>query len=55
MKWPRGKYNGRRIGGFRIDFEFNLCWWAFSLSWNWCYKNIHIGPFHWWFGTAYEK
>lgn len=27
MKWPRGKYNGRRIVGFDIHFKLNVRAW----------------------------
>lgn len=27
MKWPRGKYNGRRIEGFSLLFKVHLLWW----------------------------
>ena len=55
MNWPRGKYNGKRIGGFRIDFEFNLYRWAWGFNRNPFYRNFHIGPLHWWFEMVYEK
>ncbi|WP_299733913.1 hypothetical protein [uncultured Endozoicomonas sp.] len=41
LRWPRGRYNGQKIGGFKISFEVNV------LSWDW--KPI----FHWKFGYHY--
>jgi len=29
MKWPRGKYNGQRIEGFKFSFAMHL------LRWHW--------------------
>lgn len=54
MKWPRGRYNGRRIVGFRITFALNV------LSWNWKpIVGLHCGAFHWgpvrtWWQLEYE-
>lgn len=35
-KWPRGKYNGRRIDGFRFSFSLHLLrwYWKPKMSWN---------------------
>lgn len=41
MNWPRGKYNGRRIGGFALRFEFNLTFWYWSVIWRSYSKSIH--------------
>lgn len=27
MKWPRGKWNGRKIQGFKISFELHVLKW----------------------------
>ena len=27
MKWPKGKYNGERISGFKFSFAVHLLWW----------------------------
>lgn len=27
MKWPTGKYNGKRIDGFKVSLEVHLLWW----------------------------
>lgn len=36
MRWPRGKYNGRRIEGFKVHFTLHLFYWQFRplLHWN---------------------
>jgi len=55
MRWPRGKYNGSRLGGFQIKVTFNLWWWSFPHGeWSrWCHS-IHIGPLHIWIDPTYE-
>jgi len=55
MNWPRGKYNGQRIGGFTVKLEINLLWWVWHFAWTPCAKTIHLGPVHLWFEAAYEK
>jgi len=53
IRWPRGKYNGRRITGVEITFKLNIFWWAFTVhKYSW---SIHVGPFHLWVATAYES
>lgn len=27
MKWPTGKYNGKRIDGFKVSAKIHLLWW----------------------------
>jgi len=56
MKWPTGKYNGRRIAGLEIIFRVNVLWWAWnpriyfkSLS------SIHFLCFHIWINPEYER
>jgi hypothetical protein len=53
MKWPRGKYNGQRIGGFVVKFRFDLLWWGLRLPdrYGSC---LSFGPIHIWFNAAYE-
>lgn len=53
MKWPRGKYNGRRIGGFFVKVRFDILWWGLNLPTRYggC---LSIGPLHVWFEAAYE-
>jgi hypothetical protein len=49
MRWPRGKYNGRRIVGFKISFDIQLDWWAIFLPNKFSYY-LRIGPI----GIRYE-
>lgn len=37
LKWPRGKYNGRRITGFGVDARLDVALWLWKprASWNW--------------------
>lgn len=55
MKWPRGRYNGQRIGGFTLKVEFNLCWRTWAIYWTAYGKSFHIGPLHIWMEPSYEK
>lgn len=34
MKWPRGKYNGRRIEGFKISFAVHVLTWYWKPAFN---------------------
>ena len=36
MRWPRGKYNGRRIEGFQLLLKLHLLWWRWKplMHWN---------------------
>ena len=27
MKWPTGKFNGKKIDGFQVSFKLHLLWW----------------------------
>lgn len=31
MKWPRGKYNGRRIVGFVLKIKLDVCCWSLTI------------------------
>jgi len=31
LKWPRGKYNGKRIDGIKISLSIHLTYWNFML------------------------
>lgn len=35
MQWPRGKYNGQRIGGFRVQIIINILYWWWRPRWSW--------------------
>ena len=36
MRWPRGRFNGKRIDGFGLQFRLHLRWWHWKprASWN---------------------
>lgn len=36
FRWPRGKYNGGYIQGFRISFAVHVLWWKWKpvIKWN---------------------
>jgi len=54
MKWPRGKYNGKRMVGVKILFRINL------LHWQWRFRGygndpiLAVGPLLWNFETNYH-
>lgn len=54
MKWPRGRYNGKRIVGIEFKFVLDVT------SWKWLPTIGHgFGMFHWlcfrsWTNAAYE-
>ena len=37
MKWPRGRYNGRRIVGFSLAFEVSVDMWKWLPQARWNY------------------
>jgi hypothetical protein len=54
MKWPRGRYNGKRIIGLVVKVRFDVLWWGFHLPnrWGTC---LSFGPFHIWVERAFEQ
>jgi uncharacterized protein (DUF3820 family) len=57
MNFPRGKYNGRRIVGLRINTRINLLWWSNPLRdcyWSYGELGLHIGCLHMWISAEYE-
>lgn len=35
MKWPTGRYNGRKIDGFYVSFCLHLLDWQWRPLWRW--------------------
>ena len=54
MKWPIGKYNGKKIAGFRLKFSVNVFFWMWKIQFSTWIKAIHLGPFHLWIEAEYE-
>lgn len=54
--WPKGKYNGRYIGGIEIKVKINLLWWEFlpKASWDYGQPYFHWFCFHLWFAEAFH-
>ncbi len=55
MKWPRGKYNGQRIVGFRVTISIKVDRWFW-----WPYIGGYSGAFHWgpvfsWWTAEYRE
>jgi hypothetical protein len=54
MRWPRGKYNGRRIIGLSVECK------CYLMHWYWLpHKTKLMSGFHWlcfsvWFMWVYE-
>lgn len=60
LRWPRGRYNGRRIGGVALRFRMNLLTWYWlpsiapprevrltgTLRCNWLCFNVWIEPYY---------
>ena len=42
MKWPRGKYNGKRIGGFKVSVAVNFLWWLWKPRIEWRHGEYYI-------------
>ncbi len=54
MKWPRGKYNGRRIVGVSMKIQIIVDYWGFGFQWNIGTKHIHVGAVLIHFETVYS-
>lgn len=54
MRWPRGRYNGRRIVGVEVKVRINLRWW--SLDWPSPRLGMcgSLGPVHVWLNWEYD-
>jgi hypothetical protein len=55
MKWPKGKYNGELIQGFRVCFIFRVFHWRFKAGWNMGMPFLFVGPFCWRFEPEYKS
>jgi len=58
MRWPRGRYNGRRFAGIEIKLEINVLWWYWLPILRLSY--IHGSYFHWlcfhvWWDPAWDR
>jgi hypothetical protein len=58
-RWPRGMYNGRRIGGFTIKLTVDLLWWYWLPRFDLLAKYsgtpyLHWLCFHIWAEASYE-
>lgn len=43
-KWPRGKYNGKRIVGFHLSITVDVLFWILSCKWNFGEPYLYLGP-----------
>ena len=44
FRWPRGRYNGKRIAGFSLKVGLDLIWWHWKPVCRWNFGQ----PFVWW-------
>ena len=44
LRWPRGRYNGKRIVGITLSAEIDVMFWHLSWSWNFGEPYVFIGP-----------
>lgn len=54
QRWPRGKYNGKKIVGFTLHFRFDITYWSFRIGWDNYNPYLHFGCFHLRFEPAYD-
>jgi hypothetical protein len=45
FRWPRGRYNGWKIVGFKVSISIDVLWWDVSASWSFGEPYLFIGPF----------
>lgn len=53
MRWPVGRYNGRRIVGIEIDVKVDVIAWRWCLPSRWG-RCLGLGPVRIWVRPAYE-
>lgn len=53
MKWPRGRYNGRRIVGVNARFVIDVTSWGFCLP-SRHGRCLQVGPVRMWLQAGYE-
>lgn len=44
VRWPKGKYNGQRIDGFKLSFHLHILWW----NWKPVFKLNYGEPYFIW-------
>jgi hypothetical protein len=44
LRWPRGRYNGQKIVGFKFSISIDILWWILAASWNFGEPYLFIGP-----------
>jgi hypothetical protein len=57
LKWPRGRYNGKRIAGVEVRVRVNLLnwFWRPRISWNFGTPYFHWLCFNNWAEPVYTK
>ena len=54
MRWPHGRYNGRRIVGIAIRMEIDILTWWWGVRCQHGTLAIFMGPVHIWVDANYE-
>jgi hypothetical protein len=44
MRWPRGRYNGKRIIGFAVHVRVRVTHWWLAAEWNYGNPYLAVGP-----------
>jgi len=55
VRWPRGRYNGRKIVGFMLKFEFDVLCWFLAASWNFGEPYLIIDPLYFRCSLVYRR
>lgn len=42
MNWPKGKYNGQRIDGFKVSVTVHLLYWAWRPLCRWSFGEPYL-------------
>jgi hypothetical protein len=53
-RWPRGRYNGRKIAGLECRIRINVLWWSLKIKWFYGTLSLHFGPLHVWIEPEYD-
>lgn len=54
LRWPRGRYNGRRIVGFSVSLSVRVNCWRLFAVWNLGEPVLGIGPIRIKGGVVYQ-
>ena len=55
LRWPQGRYNGRRIVGLSIKFQITVDYWRWRPIYHWDIGGLHWLCFQSWTEWVYGK